>query len=545
MFGAAGGARLNARGGAAPSQNEEHDREETGMKLKAAFRALASLAFAVTAGASAASQGAARPPNVIVILADDLGYFDVSAAGNPLVRTPNIDAIARNGARFEAGYAGDAVCSPSRAALLTGRMPQRYGFEYIVNTPVLLTARDGTYQTEDYPAIVYGAPNPPVKPEINGLAPGELTLADMLKAQGYRTGIIGKWHLGGAPNLIPTARGFDEFIGMPQGGGGALYGDPESKDIVNARLPWSGIDNYVWDNVPRQIVKNGERITPPGYLTDFFGEEGVQFIRRNRKSPFFLFMAFNAPHNPLQASRQAYDRLSHIRDERTRVYYAMIESMDDAVGRLQAELRRQRIDKNTIIFFTSDNGGAHYHRIPQENLPYRGWKTTYFEGGLNVPYFVSWPREIPAGSIVRGFASSLDIVPTVMRAAGAPLPTDREFDGVDILPAASGAKPDDLVSRTLVWRKRDYYAIRHGNWKLQVSAFPAMTWLHDLDTDPTERFNVASSRPDMVAKLEALYRERAADFIAPAWPAMTLSRVDIDGHSPDHGSDVEHIYWAN
>jgi arylsulfatase A-like enzyme len=343
--------------------------------------------------------------------------------------------------------------------------------------------------------------------------------------------------------MHPRARGFDEFIGSPSGG--ALYGDPESPDIVNARLPWSGIDRYVWDNVPRQIEKNGERITPPAYLTDYFAEEGVQFIRRNRKQPFFLFMSFTAPHNPLQASRQAYDELSHIRDDRTRVYYAMIETLDDAVGRLQAELRRHGVDKNTIIFFTSDNGGASYHRIPQQNFPFRGWKGSYFEGGVNVPYFVSWPERIPAGSIVRGFASSLDIVPTVVRAAGGALPADREYDGVDLMPAVTGATPDELVERTLVWRKRDYYAIRRGSWKLQVSAFPAMTWLHHLDNDPTERFNLAASRPDMVAELEAAYGARAAGFIAPAWPALTMSRTDIDGHSPDYGPDVEHVFWAN
>ncbi|WP_334164255.1 sulfatase-like hydrolase/transferase [Phenylobacterium sp.] len=493
------------------------------------------------AAAQAAEAGRSGRPNVIVILADDLGHNDLSIAGNPLVRTPNIDSIGRQGVRFATGYAADAVCAPSRAALLTGRYPQRYGFEYLPYLPGFQSARDGTYGADRHKPMVLPLTPPP--PEKNGLALSEVTLAEILKARGYRTGAVGKWHLGYDPKLTPTARGFDEFVGVL--GGSSLYADQKDPDTASARLPWSGIDNYLWETRKAQIQKDGKTGPLPKYMTYALADEAVGFVERNRDRPFFLYLAFTAPHNPLQAPKAIYDRLDHIKDEKTRVYYAMIEAMDEAVGRVLAAVEQAGLADDTIIIFTSDNGGAFYHEIPQENLPYRGWKTSYFEGGVNVPFLMRWNGRLPAGRTVPGVVSALDIVPTVASATGARLPRDREFDGRDLLPVLTGTAANDLDGRTLVWRKEDYRAIRHGRWKLQTTKYPEAVWLHDLETDPTERINLAARLPDKVRELQALFAEREKAFAPPAWTPAARTRIDIDGYSPSAGDDVEHIYWTN
>src|SRR5690606_20615029 len=360
--------------------------------------AVAGLALTTTHGPPAAEAAESRPPNVIVIVADDLGHYDLSLTGNPLVKTPNIDSICQGGVRFVTGYAVDAVCAPSRAGLLTGRYPQRYGFEYLPYLAGFHQVRDGTYGQDRHPSVVLPVTPPP--PEKNGLPVTEATLAELLKARGYRPAAIGKWHLGYSKPLTPTGRGFDEFVGVL--GGSSLYARQDDPSIAAARLPWSTIDNYLWATRTASIQREGKNGPLNGYMTDVLADEAVGFIERAKDQPFFLYLAFTAPHNPLQAPKAIYDRLGHIKDERTRVYYAMIQSMDEAVGRVLAALDKAGIADNTIVVFTSDNGGASYHEIPQENLPYRGWKTTYFEGGLNVPFLMRWPAKLPAGQTVPG-----------------------------------------------------------------------------------------------------------------------------------------------
>jgi len=249
---------------------------------------------------------------------------------------------------------------------------------------------------------------------------------------------------------------------------------------------------------------------------------------------------------PLQAPKRIYDQLGVIKDERLRTYYAMIKSLDDGVGTVMAELRRKGLDKNTIVIFTSDNGGAPFTRNAIQNLPFRGSKVTYFEGGLNVPYFVQWTGRIPAGTVLRGPASALDIVPTAMAAAKLPLPADRAYDGLDLMPRIVSRDPAALDSRPpLVWRKEHYYAVRDGAQFLQVSRYPAKTWLFDLDRDPTERVNMAGNKPDVVARLSAIFAERAKAFVEPLWGAARRSRVDIDSADDIAPDDADHVYWAN
>jgi arylsulfatase A-like enzyme len=512
-----------------------------GLAIAFAAALAASATLPPAKAAVAAEPPRKGPPNVIVILADDLGHNDLSIAGNPLVKTPNLDSIARDGVRFVDGYSADAICAPSRAGLLTGRYPQRFGFEYLPYLPGFQAARDGTYGADRHKPMVLPITAP--DPKKNGLPANEETLAEVLKARGYHTGAIGKWHLGYVSPLTPTDQGFDEFVGVL--GGSSLYAPQDAPDIASARLPWSAIDNYLRATRKAMIQRDGKNQPLNGYMTDVLGDEAAAFVRRNRDKPFFLYLAFTAPHNPLQAPKAIYDRLDYIKNERTRVYYAMIMAMDDAVGRVLKAVDDAGLAQDTIVIFTSDNGGAFYHEIPQENLPYRGWKTTYFEGGVNVPFVMRWPARIPAGQTVPGIVSALDIVPTVAAAADASLPGDRTFDGRDLLPVLTGAAPNDLRDRTLVWRKEDYRAIRHGQWKLQTSRYPEAVWLYDLDTDPTERTNLAKRMPEKVRELQALYADQEKAFVPPAWTPAARTRIDIDGYSPHAGDDVEHVWWTN
>jgi arylsulfatase A-like enzyme len=281
-------------------------------------------------------------------------------------------------------------------------------------------------------------------------------------------------------------------------------------------------------------------------MTYELADEAVSFIDRNKKKPFFLYLAFNSPHNPIQAPKAIYDRMGHIKDEKTRVYYSMIQAMDEGVGQVLRKLKAEGLEKDTIVVFLSDNGGASYHQIPQENLPYRGWKTTYFEGGVHVPFFIKWPARIPAGTMTPGVVSSLDLFPTFLSAAGGKLPADREYDGVDITASLTGqAGPDALRSRSLYWRKGDYRMIRQGDWKLQTLDDPKAVWLFDLATDPTERINLASMMPEKVMELKAAFAAQEKKYIAPAWPATARTRINVDGHPPVIPGTVEYVEWLN
>jgi arylsulfatase A-like enzyme len=485
-----------------------------------------------------------QKPNVIVILADDLGKNDLSIDGNPYVSTPNMDSIARDGARFATGYASDAICAPSRAGLLTGRDPERFGFEFLPYGPKGFP--DMSDSMPGYAPMIL-PPHLAATPAQDGLSPKELTIAALLKMGGYHTGAIGKWHLGTAPVLRPLQHGFDEYVGFL--GGASLYADPDDPDVIIGREPWAGRDALNWKIRKYQLRRNNDGPQPAkGYMTDVLTDEAVGFIDRNAKKPFFLYLAYNAPHEPLQAPKAIYDKLGVIKDENTRIYYAMVESLDMGVGRVLDELKKQGLDKNTLIFLVSDNGAAPLSRTRNRisNLPYRGSKMTYFEGGLNVPFFVQWPAKIKAGTVLRGPASELDILPTIMAAAGASLPTDRVYDGIDLMPVLTGADPNDLDKRPpLVWRKEHYYAVRDGQYMLQVSQYPKKIWLYDLERDPTERINLADQMPDVVARLKAIFAKRATSYIAPLWGPSARSRVDIDGASDLGDLNQEHVYWAN
>ena len=495
-----------------------------------------------------------RPPNIVVILADDLGFNDVSFYSGAVTAdgastTPNIDSIARSGVAFANGYAANAVCAPSRAAIMTGRHSTRFGFEYTPFYRIGVTIFDWMLQRDPppLPTLIHHD-RLPALPEMAalGMPNGEITVAELLKTAGYQTAHIGKWHLGGAADMRAEDQGFDDSLNMASG----LYLPEDSDDVVNAKLDFSSIDKMVWTSMRYAATFNGtELFAPDGYLTDYYTDEAVQVIEANRHRPFFLYLAHWAPHTPLQASREDYAAVSHIEDHTARVYAAMIRALDRGVGRVLAALRDNGIDDNTLVIFTSDNGGAGYLGLPDVNQPYRGWKLTLFEGGIHVPFFMRWPAALAAGTSYEHPVAHIDVFATAAAAAGAELPDDRIIDGVDLLPYladASLGRPHE----TLFWREGHHQAVRHGDWKLVVSRQHASEqskhWLFDLANDPTERANLAAQQPQRVAELLALLYDHNAAQAAPLWPSLIESPQLIDKTEADaYAPGDEYIYWPN
>ncbi len=490
-----------------------------------------------------------RAPNIIVILADDLGYNDISLHGGLAggrVRTPNIDALAREGARVEAAYANNGTCSPTRAALMTGRYPTRFGFEFTAVPPQLAAGVAHFSEGEGAPAPIYRgdlvSSLPPYTSQ--GVPASEITIAEALAARDYHTIHIGKWHLGESGGMRPEQQGFAESLGIAAGGGMFLpAGDPRG---VEARLPWDPIDRFLWANAPFAVQWNGgQRFAPPTYLTDYFTDEAVRAIEANRNRPFFLFLSYTAPHTPLHALREDYEALAGIEDHTTRTYGAMILSLDRGVGRVMAALKANGLDENTLVIFTSDNGGAWYLGLPDINKPFRGFKASFFEGGVRVPFLARWPGQIPAGAVVRGLAASMDIFATAAGAAGAAMPSDRVMDGVDLLPFLRG-QASVPPRETLFFRSGHYRVVRHGDWKLQLSERPQRTWLFNLADDPHERRDLSAAAPDRVAALTALIEAHERQMPPPLWPAILEgpNRIDVPLNAP-WSPEQEYVYWPN
>jgi arylsulfatase A-like enzyme len=485
-----------------------------------------------------------RPPNIILIVADDLGYNDISlnggGVGGGIVKTPNIDALAREGVNFTTAYAANATCSPSRAAMMTGRYPTRFGFEF---TAVPVQFAENLAHGEGVGplrAIFHQdriTPDIPDYPDM-GVPASEVTIAETVKAAGYHTLHIGKWHLGEVPALRPHAQGFDESLAILAGG--AMFMREDDPDVVNAKLPWDPIDRFIWANLRHAVTFNGsKRFHPRGHMTDYFAEEAIKAIEANRNRPFFLYLAFNAPHTPLQATKADYDRLPQIKDHKTRVYGAMIAQMDRRIGDVIAKLKEQGIDDNTLVIFTSDNGGAWYNGIERLNAPFRGWKATFFEGGIRTPLFMRWPGGIAPGTQRADVTGHLDIFSTIAAAAGAAAPGDRTIDSENILagPASRAA---------MFWRSGDYRAVRAGDWKLQVTKRPEKARLYNLAADPTEQKDLAASDPQRVAALRAMLEAQNKGMAKPIWPGLIEGpvRIDVPLTAPwREGQD--YIYWSN
>ncbi|MBW2416859.1 MAG: sulfatase-like hydrolase/transferase, partial [Deltaproteobacteria bacterium] len=377
-----------------------------------------------------------------------------------------------------------------------------------------------------------------------GVPAEEVTLAEVLKERGYHTLALGKWHLGSSETLRPTAQGFDEFLGFYPGG--QMFADPEDPRVVNSKQDFDPIDRFLWANLPFAVRKDaGPRFTPGDYMTDYLSDEAVRAIEANRNRPFFMYLAYNAPHTPLQATKADYDALAHIEDHTLRVYGGMIRALDRGIGEVMAALRERGLEENTLVLFSSDNGGANYVGLPDLNRPYRGWKMTFFEGGLRTPFFVKWPAALPKGTRFAEPVAHVDVFATAAGAAGARVPSDRPMDGVDLIPYLKG-DVQGPPHESLYWRSGHYQTLLSGGWKLQVAERPDQTWLFDLGADPTERDNVAAGRADKVAELKALLAELNAEMSEPAWPSLIEGPIVIDRplNTPAKAGE-EYVYWPN
>ena len=491
-------------------------------------------------GPAASAPGSeARPPNIVLIVADDLGYNDISTFGGGVaggrLQTPHIDALAAQGAVFTQSYSGASTCAPSRAMLMTGRYPSRTGFAYTpmpasMGRVMSIVASD---MPRTLPDVLYDAAAAANKPpyELQGLPSDEITLAESLKARGYHTVHIGKWHLGRENGMAPHDQGFDESLLMASG----LYLPEDHPDVVNAKLGFDPIDQFLWSALTfanSYNSGNADQFEPGGYLTDYWTDESIKVIRANRHRPFFLYLAHWGIHTPLQATRADYEAVGDIQPHRLRVYAAMTRALDRSVGRVMAALEAEGLADNTVVVFTSDNGGAGYVGLADVNAPYRGWKITYFEGGIRVPLFVKWPARIASGQMIDTPVAHIDVMPTLLAAAEQPLPEDRVTDGENLLPlitegAAVGA---EWPARTLFWSSGHNRVIRRGDWKLQVAARPEKQWLFNLAEDPTEQVNLARARPDKVSEMMALLDAHAAESRPALYEPEIEATVAIDKH---------------
>ena len=474
-----------------------------------------------------------RPPNIVFILLDDLGINDLSTFGGGVaggsVPTPNIDRLAAQGAIFNQAYSGHATCAPSRAMLMTGRYPTRTGFEFTPTPSGFAPVVQMVSETirNDLPPSFYDGELDNAKPpyESQGLPQSEVTIAETLKERGYHTVHIGKWHLGTSAGFLPNDQGFDESLLMQSG----KFLPDDHPGVVNAQLEFDPIDHFLWASMTYSTSLNGsENFEPGGYLTDYWTDESLKVIEANRNRPFFLYLAHWAPHTPLQATKADYDALSHISEHRLRVYAAMIRALDRSVGRIMNKLEQEGLADNTLIVFSSDNGGAGYVGLPDVNAPYRGWKITMFEGGIRVPMLLKWPGQIAAGTRINKPVAHIDVMPTLASAAGANLPEGVAIDGINILPLARGNGSIERPNDALFWQSGHAKVVRAGDWKLQVSGRLDKKWLFDLANDPTEQVNLAETRPKKLAELQALLDAHHKDRTPPLYPSVTDMAVMID-----------------
>lgn len=427
-------------------------------------------------------------PNVLILLSDDQGFADLGVQGSKDIPTPHIDSLARNGVRCTDGYVSSSMCSPSRAGLLTGRSQSRFGHD------------------------INWEPEWPVDPnDTRGLPLTEKTLGDQLKAAGYQTGVIGKWHLGEAPPFHPNRRGFDEFFGFIGGGHNYPTGSYRDSPPLN--------------HYNTLLERNGEpQPAAPGYLTTVLGEESAAFIHRNKDKPWLLYTAFNAPHTPLQATPELLERVSHIKDEKRRTYAAMIVGMDDAVGRILQQLRDDGLEERTLIFFLSDNGGTTENNT-SSNAPLRGRKGTMWEGGIRVPFLGQWKGVLPAGKVYDRPVSSLDILPTALAAAGVSSIADQPLDGVNLVPYFLGEKTGDPHDM-LFWRlaERGIWAVRGGDHKLVKQGDKVD--LFDLAKDAGETRSLGGKLPEVQSKLQKAFDGWHAALIPPLWKVFKTPEAE-------------------
>ena len=463
------------------------------------------------------------------------------------VPTPNIDRLAASGAQFTQAYSGSATCAVSRAQIMTGRYPTRTGFEYTPTPPrmgriVKMVADD---IRGDLPPVIYDADADANNPGFagEGLPNSEVTIAELLKKRGYHTVQIGKWHLGNAKGFHPNDQGFDESLMMESG----LHLPENDPNAVNAKIDFDPIDRFLWASMRfATSYNNGPWFAPGGYLADYWTDQSIKVIQANRNRPFFLYLGHWGVHTPLQATKADYQAVGDIKPHRLRVYAAMLRALDRSVGRIQGELNRLGLAKNTLIVLSSDNGGPGYIGLDGINAPYRGFKITFFEGGIRAPLFMAWPGHIKPGTKVAQPVHHIDLMPTMAAAAGAPLPQGVAIDGQDLLPTAERQARISRPDNALYWNSGYYQVVRAGDWKLQVNGKQGKAWLFDLKSDPTEHHNLAASQPAKLAELKALLAKHQQGRKPPLYRSTTDSAIMIDKTMAQHfRPGDEYVYWPN
>jgi arylsulfatase B len=455
-------------------------------------------------------------PNILLIFVDDLGYGELGCQGNPEIPTPHIDSLAENGVRCTAGYVTASYCSPSRAGILTGRYQTRFGHEL---NPV-------------------GRHN--LHPQA-GLPLSEITLAGHLKKAGYRTGLVGKWHLGGAEKFHPSRHGFEEFFGFLHEG--HFYVPPPYRGVTSflrkGKLPpESGgrkvEGNTIWsthlpyDEPPydenNPLLRGAQPIEEESYLTDALTREAVAFIEKHKGKPFFLYLSYNAVHSPMQGADEYMRRFERIEDIHRRVFAAMLSNMDDSIGSVLRMLRECKLEEKTLIFFISDNGGP-TRELTSSNRPLRGGKGSLYEGGIRIPFIVQWKGKLPAGKVYAHPVISVDVFTTASAAARMALPKDRKMDGVNLLDYLSGQRSGPPHT-CLFWRMGHRGALRKGEWKLvrelprggtpRAGGKPRVELFHLMD-DLGETENLATGNPEKLSELLDTWERISSEMADPVW----------------------------
>ncbi len=439
-----------------------------------------SILLLIPLAALQAADASTKKPNILIILTDDQGYADAGFQGSKEIPTPHLDTLAKSGVRCTNGYVTHPFCSPTRAGLLTGRYQQRFGHE---NNPV--------YDPLD---------------ELEGLPLSERLLPQFMKDAGYGTGWVGKWHLGASPAHTPWRRGFDETFGFIGGGHVFINWKPNERQYSLA------------------ITRNGEPVEVTEHLTTAFGSEASAFIRRHADSPWLLYLAFNAPHTPHQPTADREAKFAGIENSERRKCLTQISLLDDAVGTVTTAISESGQTERTLIFFFTDNGGPVDHGA--QNAPLRGQKGQVYEGGVRVPFLVSWPGRLPAGTSYDAPVSSLDVFTTATTLAGIPMPADKKYDGVNLVPYLAGEIKTPPHER-LFWRTGGgkSYAVREGQWKL-VHRQGKPAELYDLSTDIGESKDLAAQKPDIASHLTAALDAWDKELIPPVFSGSSVKNED-------------------
>lgn len=415
-------------------------------------------------------------PNILLIVSNDEGYADAGFQDSRDIVTPHLDRLAANGIRFTNGYVTHSYCSPSRAGLLTGRYQQRFGHE-----------RNPFYDPADH---------------REGLPLTETLLPARLQPAGYVTGWIGKWHLGAAPEFAPQRRGFDETFGFMAGA--HRYQNWKVNPAAGSTAP---------------IERNGVAVEDASHLTAAFGQEAAVYVRRHRSESWFLYLAFNAPHTPMEPTPERLARFASIRDTQRQKYAAQISLMDDAIGETLTALRESGQEERTLVIFFSDNGGPPPTVNCASNTPLRGAKGSLYEGGIRVPFLMAWPGRFAGGSTEDRPVSTVDVFATALAVAGVAMPTERHYDSVNLLPFLIGEKNGTPHDR-LFWRNGRQLAVREGGWKL-VRQGDRPAELYDLDHDIGESRDLAQTRPEVTARLSTALEAWNRELMDPAFPGDT------------------------